>query len=65
MIERLNQLLTAIQAPDAALAGPAQECLDNPHQTKPRGALGSLEEIVRDLCAMRAAVWTWRSPGRR
>ncbi|MBI4798943.1 MAG: nicotinate-nucleotide--dimethylbenzimidazole phosphoribosyltransferase [Desulfarculus sp.] len=53
-MQRLQELLAAIQAPDQSLAQAAQDHLDN--LTKPRGALGRLEELARDLCVMRGSL---------
>jgi nicotinate-nucleotide--dimethylbenzimidazole phosphoribosyltransferase len=53
-MQRLQKLVAAIQAPDFSLATAAQDHLDN--LTKPRGALGRLEELARDLCVMRGSL---------
>ncbi|MBI5524561.1 MAG: nicotinate-nucleotide--dimethylbenzimidazole phosphoribosyltransferase [Desulfarculus sp.] len=53
-MQRLHQLLAAIPAPDLSLAQAAQERLDN--LTKPRGALGRLEELARELCVMKGGL---------
>ncbi len=53
-MQRLSELVAAIQAPDYSLAGAAKDRLDN--LTKPRGALGRLEELARDLCVMRGSL---------
>ncbi|MFH1034747.1 MAG: nicotinate-nucleotide--dimethylbenzimidazole phosphoribosyltransferase [Pseudomonadota bacterium] len=53
-MQRLSQLVEAIKAPDFSLAPAAQDHLDN--LTKPRGALGRLEEVARDLCVMRGSL---------
>lgn len=53
-MQRLAKLVAAIQAPDQSLARAAQEHLDN--LTKPRGALGRLEELARQLCVMRGGL---------
>ena len=53
-MERLEKIIGQIKAPDQALAEKAQAHLDN--LTKPRGALGRLEEIARRLCVMRGSV---------
>ncbi|CAO0824165.1 nicotinate-nucleotide--dimethylbenzimidazole phosphoribosyltransferase [Desulfarculales bacterium] len=50
-MQRLSELAAAIQAPDSSLAAAAQKRLDN--LTKPRGSLGRLEELAREMCVMR------------
>lgn len=53
-MEKLRELIDAIQAPDESLGGEAQAHLDN--LTKPRGSLGCLEEIARNLCVMKGVL---------
>ncbi len=50
-MERLKRVMDAIVVPDQEVGRAAQTRLDN--LTKPRGALGRLEELARDLCVMR------------
>jgi nicotinate-nucleotide--dimethylbenzimidazole phosphoribosyltransferase len=52
-MERLKQVIAAIQPPDPAVGETAQAHLDN--LTKPRGSLGRLEELARELCVMRGS----------
>ena len=53
-MQPLQELLAAIKAPDPSLASAAQDHLDN--LTKPRGALGRLEELARDLCVIKGSL---------
>lgn len=53
-MQRLENLIKAVQVPDLALAGQAQARLDS--LTKPQGALGRLEEIARELCVMKGSL---------
>ncbi len=50
-MHRLQEIIAAIEAPDQAVGELAQAHLDN--LTKPRGSLGRLEDLARDLCVMR------------
>ncbi len=50
-MKQLQQIIDAVQVPDASLADAAQARLDN--LTKPKGSLGRLEELARELCVMR------------
>jgi nicotinate-nucleotide--dimethylbenzimidazole phosphoribosyltransferase len=50
-MERISQVMAAIKLPDQAVGEAAQAHLDN--LTKPRGSLGRLEELARELCVMR------------
>lgn len=52
-MERLEELIGQVKAPDQSIAQKAQAHLDN--LTKPRGALGRLEDLARRLCVMRGA----------
>ncbi len=50
-MERVQQIIEAIEKPDPSVGNRAQEHLDN--LTKPLGSLGRLEELARELCVMR------------
>jgi nicotinate-nucleotide--dimethylbenzimidazole phosphoribosyltransferase len=52
-MERLERTIAAIELPDPAPGEAAQAHLDN--LTKPRGSLGRLEDLARELCVMRGS----------
>jgi nicotinate-nucleotide--dimethylbenzimidazole phosphoribosyltransferase len=49
----MKQVIAAIAFPDPAVGEKAQAHLDN--LTKPRGSLGRLEDLARELCVMRGS----------
>ncbi|KMY66564.1 nicotinate-nucleotide--dimethylbenzimidazole phosphoribosyltransferase [Desulfocarbo indianensis] len=53
-MQRIQNLIQAVKAPDHGLAEAAQARLDN--LTKPLGALGRLEELAKRLCILRGGL---------